>query len=541
VAADAERPALHVKRGGTYQSRTWKELARDVRRTAAALVRFGVQPGDRVVQISENRYEWIVCDLAIQMAQAVHVPVHASLSGAQVAYQVNHSGAAVVLLSTVEQAEKLVSYAGSLAASRYFSFEPCEARIGAHAIGLLADVTAEVGDLHGEEVERQALATITPASLATIIYTSGTTGEPKGVMLSQQNLLSNALATLEAFQQDPDDVRLCFLPLSHIFARTCELYTWIAGGCQLALAESRDTVLADCAAIRPTLIIGVPYFFDKVCRVMQQQASVGQSVGLRELLGGNVRLCASGGAALPDHVFDFFSARGLPILQGYGLTESSPVITVSTLSRFKRGTVGPPIPGIEVRIADDGEILTRGPHVMLGYWQDQQATDEIVHNGWLHTGDIGELDEDGLLRITGRKKEIIVTSGGKNVAPVYLESLLTADPLMVQAVIVGDGRNYLTALIVPNPDVLRAEIIARGIPVASNEQALSDPQILSLFEQRVRHRLRGVSSYEQVRKFTLLDRALSIENGELTPKLSLRRKVIEANFADRIEAMYQPQ
>ncbi len=539
VAIDGDKPALHVKRDRVYQMLTWNELARDVRRTAAAFVRLRVQPVDRVIQVSENRYEWIVCDLAIQMAQAVHVPVHAPLTGEQIVYQINNSGARIVLLSGPQQAVKLVAYAEKLIDDvTYFSFDRCHETIRTQPIRLLSDVTGDISDAETHAVEQQAISGITADSLATILYTSGTTGEPKGVMLTQRNLVSNAQATLEAFGQQTDELRLNFLPLSHIFARTCDLYTWIAGGGQLALAESRETVLADCAAVKPTRLNGVPYFFDKVRRTLIEQGRADQNGSVCELLGGNIRHCCSGGAALPDHVFDFFQSQGVPVLQGYGLTETSPVITVSTEHRYRRGSVGPPIPGVEVRIAADGEILTRGPHVMLGYWKNPHATAEIIRDGWLHTGDIGQLDDGGFLRITGRKKELIVTSGGKNVAPVYLESLLTEDPLILQALVVGDGRNYLTALVVPNPDTLRDEIIARGIAVASRQQALTHPQVLELYEQHIGERLRGVSPYEQVRKFTLLDRGFTIESGELTPKLSLRREIIEANFAERIRAMY---
>jgi long-chain acyl-CoA synthetase len=270
-----------------------------------------------------------------------------------------------------------------------------------------------------------------------------------------------------------------------------------------------------------------------------EQGRQDDPAALGELLGGEVRMCASGGAALPDHVFDFFWQRNVPLLQGYGLTETSPVITMSTLQHFRRGSSGRVIRDVEVRIAEDGEILTRGPHVMAGYYRQPQATAEVVRDGWFHTGDLGRLDEDGFLFITGRKKEILVTSGGKNIAAVYLESLLTEDPLILQAMVVGDGRDFLTALIVPNPDALGQEIRARGISVLSRDQAVSHPDVLRLYEERVRDRLRNVSTYEQVRKFRLLNRGFTIESGELTPKLSLRRKEIEAHFRDVIDEMYR--
>jgi long-chain acyl-CoA synthetase len=255
-------------------------------------------------------------------------------------------------------------------------------------------------------------------------------------------------------------------------------------------------------------------------------------------LGSAILRCCAGGAALPDYLYDYYHAQGVPLLQGYGLSESSPVITLSTTEHTRRGSCGRAIPGVEVRIADDGEILTRGPHVMPGYYENPQATAEVLKEGWLYTGDLGRMDNDGYLYITGRKKELIVTLGGKNIAPVYLESLLTQDPLILQAMVVGDGRPFLSALIVPNPDALKHEILSRGITVTSREKALAHPEVLYLYQQRIAERLAVVSHFEQVREFTLLSRGFSIEAGELTPKLTLRRKEIAAHFAAEIEAMY---
>jgi long-chain acyl-CoA synthetase len=542
VAQDATRTAIHIKRDGVYHALTWGQVAGDVRRAAAALVRLGVAPGDRVVQVSENRYEWIVTDLAVQMAGAVHTPVHAPLTGCQIAWQIRHSGARIVLVSNAEQARKLAESADDLPAGiAIFAFDACDVRVGSSPVGGWSQQTTAIEPAEGEEIQNRGLELVAPDSLATILYTSGTTGEPKGVMLTQRNLATNTLATLETFGEKADDVRLNFLPLSHIFARTCDMNTWIARGSQLALAEARETVIADCAAIKPTLINGVPYFYDKVRRTLCEKGVADKEGALRAALGGSVRLCCSGGAALPDHVYDFYWQRGVPLLQGYGLSETSPVISVSTEEHHRRSASGRVIPGVEVRIAEDGEILTRGPHVMSGYWQNPVATAEILHNGWLSTGDLGRVDEDGFVYITGRKKEILVTAGGKNIAPVYLESLLCEDPLILQAIVLGDGRNYLTALIVPNPDTLKAEIIARRIFVTTPKQALAHAKVQALYRERIDQRLACVSPYEQVRRFTLLDRGFTIEQGELTPKLSLRRKEIENHFASEIEAMYSAE
>jgi len=380
---------------------------------------------------------------------------------------------------------------------------------------------------------------VRPDDLATILYTSGTTGEPKGVMLCQRNLASNALGTLEAFGQSADDLRLGWLPLSHIFARTCDLYTWIAGGGRLALAESNEAVIGHCQELHPTLINGVPYFYEKVQRFLVDKGLADVPGALAQAFGGRLRAACSGGAALPDHVARFYNDRGVFLSQGYGLTESSPVITAGAPGAMKIGTAGRAIPGVDVKISPDGEILTRGPHVMLGYWNKPASTAEVLHDGWLSTGDLGEIDSEGYLKITGRKKDIIVTSAGKNIAPAQLEALLTADPLIAQAVVIGDARNFLSALIVPNVEALKAELAARGITLASPAEAKTNPDVLALYQEHIERRLAGVSHYEQIRKFVLLDRPLSAEQGEMTLTLKMRRQTIQQHFAEAIEKLYQ--
>ncbi|HEV3138194.1 MAG TPA: AMP-dependent synthetase/ligase [Pirellulales bacterium] len=538
VAQDGDTPALHIKRGQKFETLTWNTIANDARRTAAALIKLGVKPGDRVIQISENRYEWTLLALAVHYARGIHVAVHSTLTGPQIAYQIVDSGAKLVVVSGPEQARKLAEVAEQLPGDMsYISFDECEERIGSQAITRLAAVEAQVNPAEGKAIEKLALENGRPADLATILYTSGTTGEPKGVMLSHRNLTFNSHAVLESFTLDKNDLRLNWLPLSHIFARTSDFYMWIAAGGELALAQSRETVIADCQALHPTYINGVPYFFDKVYRYLHDQGLADTPGALQGMLGGRVKMCCAGGAALPDHVAEFFQRNGVVLVQGYGLTESSPVISTGTLDDHRLGTVGKPIHGVEVKIADDGEILTRGPHVMVGYWNLPQATAEAIRDGWLHTGDLGRL-EDGYLRITGRKKELIVTAGGKNIAPSYLEGLLTEDPLIAQAVVVGDAKNYLTALIVPNPDGLKAEIARRQIALASPAEALSHPDVYAAYTERIRQRLAGVSHGEQVRKFTLLPRGFTIESGELTPTLKVRRNVVLNNYAAEIRAMY---
>jgi long-chain acyl-CoA synthetase len=446
--------------------------------------------------------------------------VHASLTPTQIAYQIRDSQARVALVSTTQQSAKLA--------------EAADVRV------LCYETDWSAGELLPEAppVSQTPAFSAAPEDLATILYTSGTTGEPKGVMLSHVNLVSNATGTLEAFTVTPDDLRLTWLPLSHIFARTCDLYAWIAAGNQLALAESRETILPDCAAVRPTLMNGVPYFFDKVQKLLVEKGLADTPGKLLELLGGRIRCLCSGGAALPDHTARFFQQRGVLLVQGYGLTESSPVITVCNMEAHKLGTVGRPIREVQVRIAEDGEVLARGPNIMMGYWQKPRDTAAVLEDGWLHTGDLGEIDSDGFLRITGRKKELIVTAAGKNIAPVYLESLLTEDPLIAQALVIGDGRNYLTALLVPNQAALETELAARQMRLAEIDDWRHDERVRAIYAERIARRLAEVSTTEQVRKFELLDRPFAPDTGELTPTLKLRRGVICSRYSGVIDSLY---
>ncbi len=538
VEQDGEKTAVHFRQGDKFVARTWNELSRNARRTAAVLVELGAKPGDRVIQVSENRYEWIVFDVAVHMAHAVHVAVHATLTGPQIAFQIKDSGAKLVVLSGPEQAKKLAAAAAHLPADvKYLSYEACDEKINGQPVGLLSDLVEQASEEKGQAIEQRALAETQPSDLATILYTSGTTGDPKGVMLSHRNLTFNSRAVLEIFKVEPNEMRLTWLPLSHIYARTSDLYLWIAAGGEIALSPSRDTIIADCQVLKPHYINGVPYFYDKVMRTLQEKGVADQPGVLAATFGGRIKMACAGGAALPDYVNDFYEKHGVLLVQGYGLTESSPVISTGTPDHHRIGTVGRPIPGIEVKIAEDGEILTRGPHVMEGYWNLPDDTARSIEDGWLHTGDLGSL-EDGYLKITGRKKELIVTAGGKNIAPTYLEGLLSEDNLIAQVVVIGNARNFLTALIVPDPDALRSEIIKRQIPVFTPAQALAHPDVHAIYHERIKVRLSDVSHAEQIQKFTLLSRGMTPETGEMTFKLSLRRDVIMQNFAAEIEAMY---
>ncbi len=538
IASTPDRVAFWQRTSGGDRPIAWAEFAGDVRRTAAALARLGLEPGDRLAHVCENRYEWLIVDLAVQLCRGVHVAIHAVLSGPQVVYQINDSGARLTIVSNAELAERLASAADTLSTpQRFLAHEAIGVRFGGQPLQILAELAAAEDTAAGERLEQAALEQLEPSDLATLLYTSGTTGEPKGVMLSHRNLTTNALATMQAFEMTGDDLRLCWLPLSHIFARTCDFYSWLACGYQLALAGSRETIIADCVRLRPTIMSGVPYFFEKLYRRLSEVGQLHTAGALQSLLGGRMRAIGSGGAALPDYLAEYFFSQGVPLLQGYGLTESSPVISASSLNAYRIGYSGRAVDGVEIRIADDCEILTRGPHVMVGYWNLPEATAATVREGWLHTGDLGEIDADGYLKITGRKKELIVTSAGKNVAPVYLEALLTEDPLIAQAVVLGDGRSHLAALIVPDFAQLDQTLLLRGVAAALPDR-LEEAEVRAVVAERIAARLASVADCEQVRRFALLEHPFTIESGELTPTLKLRREVIARRYAEVIERMY---
>lgn len=325
------------------------------------------------------------------------------------------------------------------------------------------------------------------------------------------------------------------LPLSHIYARTCDLYCWMIRGSRLVVGRGREHFFDDCQLVAPTVINAVPYLYQKLVDAAGSDATK----SLRDLLGGSIRQCFSGGAALAPALIHRFGEEEIPLLPGYGLTETAPVVSVSTKQDHAPGTVGRVLANLEVRLANDGEILIRGPSVMLGYWRDPQATATILQNGWLYSGDLGDWDEAGRLKIVGRKKELIALATGKKVSPSEVESLLVASPLVEQAMVVGEGRNHIAAVIVPNPTALRDEIRRRRLWVWSKRRAVSHPQVVELYRQEIARVLADLPASHQVRKFTILTRGFSIERGELTSKLSLRRPVIESHFAKEMSSLFR--
>jgi long-chain acyl-CoA synthetase len=359
-------------------------------------------------------------------------------------------------------------------------------------------------------------------------------------MLTHGNLVSNSVASIEASPRGADDVVLNWLPFSHIYARTVDHYACMVAGVLVCLAESVDTLVQNLAEVRPTHFASVPRFYEKVLTAVASPDPKEVSRRLRNVFGQRIDYLSSGGAPLPLAVAQAYHAAGLQLLQGYGLTETSPVISFNTKRYQRLGTVGRPLPGVEVRIAPDGEILTRGPHVMKGYWKNPQATAETIRDGWLHTGDLGELDADGFLKITGRKKELMVLSNGKKVAPSYLEGLLLSDPCIDQAVIYGEGRNYLTALLVPHWDNVRHLLRANGVaPAQAPEELARHPAVRRLLEQRVAAALADVSNAERVKKFLILPQPFSVAADELTVSLKLRRNVVMHKYAAQLDELYR--
>lgn len=528
VSGRTNESALGTIRDGQITWRTWSEIDADVQALAATLADLGIVAGDRVAQLAENRYEWIVADLAILSLGAVHVPLHTSLSIDQIAAQVADSGAKLLFV-TNNAPQSLAARLGSNV--RIVSHDaPSDRRTGK----LAAIKQAPPGSAYRSPLS----AFPTPDSLATLLYTSGTTGEPQGVMLSHRNLVANAIAVTEAVGGGSDETRLCFLPLSHIYARTCDLYTWLERGTRLVLAESRETIVRDCQLARPTVINGVPYFYQKVAQQLHAAGATNKHDAVRTLLGGELKRCFCGGAAVAPEVEAIFEKQGLPLLSGYGLTEAAPVVTASSPDNYRAGTVGRPLANLEVQLAADGEILVRGESVMLGYWQNPTATAAGIAEGWLRTGDLGEFDAAGNLKIIGRKKELIVLSTGRNVSPTQIEQLLAGSPLVEQVCVVGEGRACLAALVVPNPEALRAEIRRRRLWVWSKRRAVSHPVVRSLYRAEIDRLLAALGRGEQVGPFAILPRAFSVERGELTPKMSLRRSQITANFGPLVARMY---
>jgi long-chain acyl-CoA synthetase len=582
VAKHDKPDALQVKVQGTYRPIASRELADRVRRVALGLSDLGVAPGDRVAIFSENRPEWAIADYACVTSCVTDVPLYPNLPPEQAAYILKDAGAVALFVSDVAQAAKIVAVREKCPTLRHVITFSAERHAGAdltmadlEANGAAADTATRRADY-----TTRALAT-KPADVATLIYTSGTTGEPKGVMLTHDNLVSNVLASAAQIPFDTGgDTCLSFLPLSHIFERMAGHYLMFHVGASIAYAESIETVPVDMQIVRPTLVLSVPRLYEKMYARVLDNALAGGAVKrrifywarsvaerwadvtlagaqprgvlavqyriaqklvfskLKVRTGERLRYFVSGGAPLSPEINKFFYAAGLVILEGYGLTETSPVIAVNTPHAFRIGTVGKPIPGVEVMTASDGEILTRGPHVMKGYYNKPDATrDAIDADGWFHTGDIGEL-RDGFLAITDRKKDIIVTAGGKNIAPQPIEGLIKTNKYVSQAVVIGDKRKFPIVLIVPNFDQLDKYAKYKQLTWTDHAQLLTLPAIRAKMDKEVFGQLHDLANFETPKKVALLEHDFTVERGELTPTLKVKRRVIDKSYKSTIDALY---
>jgi long-chain acyl-CoA synthetase len=565
----ARKELMRMKAGKGWRTLTVKEFERATRECAARLARAGVVPGDRVALFAENRPEWHIVDFACHLLGAVSVPIYATLPAGQVRYIVADAGAKLLVVSGKERARAAIEAAAGLD-TRVIAIDPG-----------LADGLPVLGELPlPSKKQRPEPPPLTGEDLASLIYTSGTTGDPKGVMLTHRNFMSQVNTIKPLFPITERDISMSFLPLSHVYERTVD-YVFLSYGVQINYVESIERVPVQLTEIRPTIMVSVPRLYErsyiKIISKIQQEGGAKRRLfewGLRvgrqvreavwrgekaspfargqyavakarifskvmERLGGRLRFTISGGAPLAREVAEFFDIVGLPILQGYGLTETSPVIAACRLEFNRLGSVGTLIPGVEVRIAPDGEILARGPNIMKGYWRKPEATAEAIDaDGWLHTGDVGYLDSDGCLFITDRKKDIIVTSGGKNIAPQPIEGRLGATPFIAQAVVIGDKYPYLTALVVPNFENLETRFTEKGIKGLDRAGMAEHPETDALIAEAVKKVNAELGMHERVRRFTVLKREFSLEEGEMTPTMKVRRRVVGERYRALIEGMY---
>jgi long-chain acyl-CoA synthetase len=570
---------LRYKKDGAWRGLSSEELRAAVEEVAAGLDALGVATGDHVAILSENRPEWAFADLAVLALGGADVPIYPSLPALQVLYLLKDSEAKAVFVSNAGQAAKIAEVRGELPGLRHvIAFDAVTGVLGLDALRARGRETLAKD---AQAVRRRAAA-VRASDLATIIYTSGTTGDPKGVMLSHGNLVSNALGAAQAFREIRSDwVCLSFLPLCHVFERTAGHNLMLHCGVTIAYAESVERVVENMVEVRPQMMSSVPRLYEKMYARVHEKAArdpawrralfgwaiaVGRAgfaarVARREpglvlrlklaladrlvfsrikaRTGGRLRIFVSGGAPLAREIAEFFGAADILICEGYGLTETSPVITCNRPERLRPGSVGLPLEGVELRIADDGEILTRGAHVMQGYYKKPVATREAIDaQGYFHTGDIGHVDADGFLVISDRKKDLIATSGGKKIAPQPIENRLKGERLISEVVIVGNRRNFPAALVVPNYELLAAWAAARGI-VAPREELVKRPEVVAHYLELVRGMTQDLAQFEKIKKVALLPKELSQEAGELTPTFKVKRRVVEERYKELIDDLYR--
>ncbi|MCY4571467.1 MAG: long-chain fatty acid--CoA ligase [Gemmatimonadetes bacterium] len=568
----ADNPAYNVTGTGA-RTYTYGQVRDAVRRGAAALAKSGVGRGERAAILSENRVEWALADWSCVCAGVVDVPIYSTLPAAQVAYILKDCGASLVFVSDAEQLAKAREAAADLGREVEIVVFDEAAALEGGAVSWRAFL-ARGDDAAGDDFEADA-GRARPGDVATMIYTSGTTGTPKGVMLTHNNMASNIWAAEQQLPVGPDDVSLSFLPLSHILQRMVD-FLFFTRGCVITHGGI-ETVAADMKVLRPTVLVSVPRLYEKVyqsvldasgakANIVGWAVKVGRRVALcresgsrvpfmvglqyrivdklvfskiRAAVGGRLRYFVSGGAALAPEINRFFLGAGIMILEGYGLSETSPVTNVNTPEQFRIGTVGPPVPGTEIRIEEDGEILIRGPQVMKGYYGLEEMTREVISDdGWFSTGDIGELSSDGYLKITDRKKDLIKTSGGKYVAPQLIENLLKKNAFVDQAVVVGEGRKFCAALVVPALERLGSWAEGAGLDASDPRALLGDPKCQTLLQEEFFGEMQDLARFEKPKKVGLVADPFTVENGALTPTQKVKRAVVTERYAELIESFY---
>jgi long-chain acyl-CoA synthetase len=564
-------PAYYVREGGGWKSTNWGTYSDQVTRAGRALIALGLEPGDTVCILGFNRPEWAIMDLAAMGAGGAPAGIYTTCSPIEVRYIIAHAEAPLVLVENEEQWRKVKAERANMPKLKYVVTMKGAPVIADEMVMSWEEFMAK-GDEVEEKVYSDRVASLIPNALATLIYTSGTTGPPKGVMLSNHNLAWTASCAIEITAPTPADCSLSYLPLSHIAEQMFTLHLPITTGSRVYFAESIEAVPENLKEVQPTIFFGVPRIWEKFqagiaaklkaatglkAKLVQWAMKVGWEANkrpggnksvhyrlanklifskLKPAIGmGNTRVCVSGAAPIAREVLEFFASLDIIVLEVYGQSEDSGPTSFNTPTKYRFGTVGPVIPGVEVKIAEDDEIMVKGPNVFLGYYKEPEATAETLSDGWLHSGDLGAFDDDGFLNITGRKKDIIITAGGKNITPKNLEASIKNHPLIDEAVVIGDRRRYLSALVTIDPEAGKAWAAAHGedasaLPKSAKLRASIQGHIDEINENFAR--------VEQIKKFTVLHRNLSVEHGELTPTLKVKRAKVSDHFSDEIEAMY---
>jgi len=571
--------AYRSKVNGAWVALTHAQVAERVKAVSLGLRELGVRPGDRVAILSENRPEWAIADYACLCARAADVPIYPTLPEKQAEYILRDAGVVAAFCSSAAQLAKVLEARAGLPALKHVIVFDADAKRG--DVLTFGELEARGRAAAGRypRFQKEALA-VAPGELATLIYTSGTTGDPKGVMLTHDNLWSNIRCALQVILISAGEECLSMLPLSHVFERMVD-YTLFHAGVVINFAESFDRVRENLREVRPTIVLSVPRFYEKVYAAVLENALSGSKAKrrifywakqagdewatyrlaglrvptgaavkhaiadrlvftkLRERTGGRLRLFVSGGAPLSPDIAKFFFSAGLPVVEGYGLTETSPVLTINPIDRIKIGTVGKAIPEVDLRIASDGEILAKGPGIMQGYFGQPEETREAIDaDGWFHTGDVGEIDADGYLKITDRKKDLIKTAGGKFVAPQPIENLVKQSKFVANAVMLGDKRKFTIMLVVPNFEQLEAWANERRLSYASRTALIALPDVQAKMEREAMGVLRDLAKFEMPKRVVVLEHDFTIESGELTPSLKVKRRVVEEHYKDVINRAY---